>query len=479
MNRAVDAFAREMGALADAGGPHHRRDSIAWLMLGVFPMIMSTTIINVAVPDIKAYFHASHLQVQVLSSAFLAAVTTAMLLSGGLMGRLGVRATYRILCWGFALTGLIAALLPPSGLNWLALVRIVQGFLTGTSQSLAMLVIIQSFPTHLRGRAISLYGLGITFSPIVGPFVGGLLTSSIGWQSLFLFTIPLVAASWWQVRQRLPLGAPDDLPRRMRWLPALWLTLFISGLTGAFLFWFKHRDWALLAVGLMVAGMALFVRDQLRHRDEQVLNFELLKIPGVLAASLIGVTYGLGLFGTTYLLPVYLQDLGGWASWQAGTALLPSGLMLAVMLYVGGAMTDRFSMRWTLFIGLMAFLVSNAAFLWRLEPVDLWWFVGITLVGRVGLGLTIPSLNAGATQVAPEAYASTITVMMGFFRALGGAVGVGLVGVLLELGHDRGTSASLGLSQAYWVTFLAMTLTYLPALGAWHWMRPNPPKAAP
>lgn len=466
-----DLFAREIATLTTAGGFNHRRDTILWLMMGIFPMIMSTTVINVAIPDIKAYFNATHLEVQVLSSAFLASMTVALLLSGGVIGKLGVRRAFRALIGGFMLTSLIAALLPPGGLVWLALIRVVQGFLTGTAQAVAMLVIISNFPATLRGRAISLYGLGITMSPILGPFVGGVLTSWIGWQSIFVFSLPLCAWSWLQASNRMPEGAPVDLPRTVRWLPALWLCAFVTGLTGVFLVWFKQPLWGGCFALVAALGLLFFCMDQLKHRQQQVLNFSLLRLPGVFAASVISFAYGFGLFGTTYLLPVYLQDLGGWASWEAGVALLPGGVMLGLMLYVGGMMTDRYSMRWTLLIGLVTFIVSNAAFLAYFYPTHLGWFVAITILGRVGLGLTIPSLNAGVTQVAPEQYASTVTVMVNFFRSLGGSIGVGTVGLLLEFGARPDKNLSLAKIPSYQSAFLALTLSFLPALLAWFWMR--------
>lgn len=467
-----DAFEREIAALTVLGGVHHRRDTILWLMMGIFPMIMSTTVINVAIPDIKAYFNATHLEVQVLSSAFLASMTVALLLSGGVIGKLGVRRTFRALIGGFILTSLIGALLPPEGLVWLAVIRVAQGFLTGTAQAVAMLVIISNFPAVLRGRAISLYGLGITMSPILGPFVGGVLTSWTGWQSIFVFSLPLCAWSWLKALNRMPLGAPADLPCTVRWLPALWLSAFVAGIVGAFLLWLRQPLWSGCCALVAALGLMLFCMDQLRHRQQQILNFSLLRLPGVFAACVISFAYGFGLFGTTYLLPVYLQDLGDWASWEAGVALLPSGVVLGLMLYVGGVMTDRYSMRWTLLIGLVTFIISNTAFLGFFNPVHLNWFIAITILGRVGLGLTIPSLNAGATQVAPEQYASTATVMVNFFRSLGGSVGVGTVGLLLEFGARPDKASSLAKILSYQSAFFALTLSFLPALLAWFWMRP-------
>lgn len=471
MGKVNDPFQDEIGVLMRVGGTHGRRDMIIWLMMGIFPVIMSATIINVAIPSLKAYFHASHVEIQVLSSTFLAAMTVALLLSGGLIGKLGVRTTFRWLMVSFMVTSLVAAILPPSGLVVLVGLRVLQGFITGMAQALAMLVLISIFPPHQRGQAIALYGLGIAFSPTIGPFVGGMLTSLVGWQSIFVFSLPLCAVSFLRASPSMPLGAPGDLPRTVRIWPVAWLCCFVVGLSGMFLVGLKQPDVALIFVVLALTGLTLFVRDQVSNRTQQVLNFALLKLPGVAAAALIAFAYGCGLYGTTYLLPVYLQELGHWTSLQAGVVLLPGGLMLGLMLYVGGVMSDRFSMRWTLFLGLVGFVVSNAAFWWFLYPVDVLLFVLFTIIGRIGLGLTMPSLTVGATAVAPPHYTSTVTVMVNFARALGGAVGVGLVGLLLEFGTPMEQPNGMN-SESFRLAFLAMTLSFLPALVAWYWIRP-------
>jgi DHA2 family multidrug resistance protein len=467
----LDSYRSEIDELARQHGPAYRRNVVVGLMMGVFPIIMSGTIINVAIPSIQTFFAAGHLEAQVLASSFLAATTASLLLSGGLIGRLGVRTTFHWMIWGFLVSSLLAALLPSEGLALLALLRVIQGFVAGVAQSLALLVMVAIFPPEQRGRAISAYGLGIVLSPTVGPFVGGFLVSMFGWQSIFLFSLPFSAASLFLAARLLPKTAPADLPRRIRSLPAVYMACFIAGLTGAFLLWLNKPMLAQAFALLGIAGLGLFLRDQARA-SEQMLNFALLRRPGVLAAAMISFTYGAGMYGSTYLIPVFLQDLGGRSSWEAGTVLLPGGIVLGVALYLGGILTDRFQVRWILFAGLVAFVASSGAFLTVLASVSLPLVIAFTIVGRIGLGLTIPSLNAGATRMAPESFASTVTVMVNYFRQLGGTVGVGVVGLLLEFsGHAPHPGSRM---DPYWDAFFAMTISFLPALLAVYWMRPLP-----
>ncbi len=463
-----DSYRREIAELERSHGKHYRRSTVIWVMMGIFPIIMSGTAINVAIPSIRAFFGAGHLEVQALASSFLASGSAAMLLSGGIIGRLGIRKTYRWLTWGFLISSLLAAALPASGMTLLLVLRVIQGFMAGVAQALAMIVMMSIFPREQRGRAIAFYGLGITLSPTIGPFVGGILTTLMGWQGVFVFSLPFSVLSLFVASQLLPAGAPLDLPRWIRKVPALYLLGFVSGLSATFLLWVDHTVAAAFFGVIGLAGLGMFLFDQART-SEQMLDFSLLRRSGVMAACLISLTYGAGLYGSTYLIPVFLQNLGGHSAWEAGTVLLPGGIVLAFALYLGGILTDRFQIRWILFSGLLAFAISNGAFLTVLASTNLALVIAFTVMGRVGLGLTIPSLNTGATRIAPEASAPTVMVLVNYFRQLGGTIGVGVVGLLLEFSGPALVAADR--ISSYRSAFLAMTLIFVPALIAVYWMR--------
>ena len=463
-----DAFADELATLAANYGPGYRRQTILALMLGIFPIIMSATVINVVIPDIELFFQAGHLATQVLTSSFLASMAATMLLAGGLIGRLGVRRTFRWLNIGFIVASL-SVLISPGGFPALVLVRVIQGCIAGVAQTLAMIVIMAVFRPEQRGRAMSIYGLGIVLSPAIGPFLGGTLSSLFGWQSVFVFSLPFSLLSMLLGSARLPLAAPVDLPRQIRTIPIILLATFVVALTAAFLLWLQNPPAGWFFAALAGVGFGLFVLDQSRTRM-QMLNFGLLRYSGVLAACLVSFSYGAGLYGSTYLIPVYLRVVGGYGAWEAGLALLPGGVFLAFALYAGGHLADRLPAAQLLLAGLLAFTLSNAAFLLQLTPVSLPWVIAFTILGRIGLGLIIPTLNAGATRQAPDSYAATVSVLVNFSRQLGGTVGAGLVGLLLELGTRDNPADPTAFGHA----FAAMALCFVPAMLAARWMRSGP-----
>jgi predicted MFS family arabinose efflux permease len=393
-------------------------------------------------------------------------MTVGMLLSGGWIGSVGVRAAFRLILGVFMCASVAASLLPPGAFIFMAAARAVQGVAAGAAQALAMMTVMAVFPLRERGRAMAVYGYGIILSPIAGPFIGGILNSWLGWQSVFLFALPLCAMAWWQGARRLPRSAPPDLPRSVSVLASLLLCGFVVGLTGAFLMGARQPGVAAAYAAIGFVSLAWLVHDQSRTA-QQMLDFALLRRPAVLAANVLALCYGVGLYGSTYLLPVYLQELGGRASWQAGIAMLPGGIALMFTLHAGGWLADRFPVRPALVGALAVFMASNAVFLAAPVPVSITFFVIATTVGRGATGLLIPLLNAGATRIA-ESHTATLAVMVNYFRTLGGVMGVGLVGLLLQ----RGSVDSGGASASQYANgFMALVCSLLPAIVAVGWLR--------
>jgi MFS family permease len=146
----------------------------------------------------------------------------------------------------------------------------------------------------------------------------------------------------------------------------------------------------------------------------------------------VALAYGMGLFGSTYLLPVFVQEIAHYSAASAGGLMFIPGLALAVSIAVGGRLTDRFEPRWVMIAGLALFAISSALFVRTGDGTSFWTFVAWILLGRVGLGLLIPALNVGAVQSLTGyelAYASSA---VNFLRQLGGAAGVNLLAVFLE-----------------------------------------------
>jgi EmrB/QacA subfamily drug resistance transporter len=440
---------------------------VATVLVASVSSLLAATIVNVAFPALMHELKVGNDSVQWVATAFLAATTTTMLATAWGIERHGERRTFVVAMAFFAVGSLLGAL--AWSLEALVAARVLQGAAAGIVQPLSMVALFRVYPPEERGRAMSLFGFGIVLAPAVGPALGGALVDAFGWRSIFLMPLPfcLVAiglgarflARPMTLEARRPFDVVGTLlligalvvllnvpvaGHRVGWggAPTIALALGGAALALAFVLWERRTPYALLRVALF------------RHR-------------AFVGAALVAFAYGAGLFGTTYLLPVFVQDIAAFSARDAGLLLAPPGLVLALAITVGGRLTDRFPPRYTVIAGLVLFAASSLLLALGGRATGFWMLAAWIAIGRLGLGLIIPALNVGAVQAltGPElAYASA---GVNFIRQLGGAVGVNLLAVLLEW---RSLAYPADPARAFHECFVAVSLAFLLAVIPARWM---------
>lgn len=465
MSAETDARQQEVAAMFARHGPGYRWWAVLTVMLGTVSAIMEATVVNVALPEIIRVFGVGHDQVQLLSTGFLAATTTSMLLAMWAMQRFGLRNTFVGALVLLVMFSVLAAL--SDHFAMLALCRIGQGSIAGLIQPLSMLVIIDVFPPEERGRAMGAYGLGIVLSPAVGPVAGGLLVDHFGWRAVFLVTVPLCLAAIALAPRYVVAGRP--LPdRHKRPFDIVGLLLVVAALClllGGLAALIRQP---LVAAVVVVLGLAFSVGFVVWERStlHPLLDFRIFREPGFGAAVLVALAYGTGIYGSTYLAPVFAQIGLGFSGYEAGLMLLPGGAVLAIVLLQAGKLADRFPSNRVAMAGLACFAVS-AILMGLSSPVTGFWLLALWVaVGRVGLGLIIPGLNAGALRLLPYGSEAAGSASINFFRQLGGALGVTLIALFLE-GRERQLNAVHGLQPMQEGFFLIAFVYCLALVPAW------------
>jgi len=168
-------------------------DSYRWMvtipaMIGTIATILSSTIANVALPEIMGAYGMGQDHAQLVATAFLASVTGTMLLNGWLVDRFGFRLTYSAAMLIFIFGSLLSGFAPEEGT--LILGRVLQGAAAGMVQPLGMQIILMVYPPEKRGSAMGLYAVGVVLAPALGPAFGGLMVDGFGWRSVFFLAIP-------------------------------------------------------------------------------------------------------------------------------------------------------------------------------------------------------------------------------------------------------------------------------------------------
>lgn len=418
-------------------------ERLRWLLLmavmvGTIASIMSSTVVNVAIPALARQFHLGQSVAQWVSSGFMVASTVAMLTTPWLLARFGYRATYVGCMWLLMGGGILGGVAQNFPLVLVA--RVAEGLAAGVLQPIPAIIIMRAFQPHEQGRAISLFTVGVILAPAVGPSIGGLLVDWFGWRSIFFMVVPFCLASMWLARLYVPTTGPGGVTasasERLDWaglaLGTVGTFSLLDGLVSL------RAGPPGLAAGLLALALACFVafvwwqRRRLRLGQAPLMDLRLFAWRPFAMGSLVALIYGTALFGSTYLLPVYMQMALGLSASSVGTVLLPSGLVLAAAIALVGRWADTTPASWLVNMGLALLALSFALMVTIGLHSGLWMLITFSIVGRIGLGFILPSLNLGAMRGLDKALLTQGPSAINFIRMLGGAAGVSLCGIVLE-----------------------------------------------
>ena len=420
-------------------GERYRWLLLVSVMVGTMASIMSSTIVNVAIPDMSQHFTLGQDRAQWVTSGFMVAMTVSMLTTPWLLARYGYRRTYAA-CMLLLMAGGVAG----GFANSFGLVlgaRVAEGLAAGVVQPIPAIIIMRAFAPHEQGRASGLFGMGVVLAPALGPSVGGILVDLFGWRSIFFMVVPLCLASLWLAYKYVPVTAPGGVAANrngagLDWrglvLGAIGTLCLLNGMVNL------HGGNGLEAAMLLASAavlMGVFVWWQ--HRlaasgGTPLMNLALFACRPFAMGSVVAFIYGTALFGSTYLLPVYMQLGLNLSASYVGTILLPAGLVLAVTIALVGRLADK-QPTWRLVSIGLALLATSFALMSTITLTSaLWLLVVWATLGRIGLGFILPSLNLGSLRPLHESLLSQGSSTINFLRMLGGAIGVSLCGIVLE-----------------------------------------------
>lgn len=469
-------------------GPRYRWLLLLSVMIGTMASIMSSTIVNVAIPDMSQHFALGQERAQWVSSGFMVAMTVSMLTTPWLLARYGYRRTY-VGCMLLLMAGGVAGGLA-NNFGLVLGARVAEGLAAGVVQPIPAIIIMRAFGPHEQGRATGMFGMGVVLAPALGPSLGGVLVDLFGWRSIFFMVIPLCLLSLWMAYRYVPVTAPGGMAANPKgamidWrgllLGAVGTLCLLNGLVEL------HGGSALQAGALLgAAALALlaFIGWQRRLAtggQAPLMNLALFGYRPFAMGSIVAFIYGTALFGSTYLLPLYLQLGLGLSASHVGAILLPAGLVLAVTIAGVGRLADQ-QPTWLLVSTGLALLAASFALMWTVTLTSaLWLLVLWAIIGRIGLGFILPSLNLGALRPLHQLLLPQGASAINFLRMLGGAIGVSLCGIVLEwrLAVHGDSFANAGSSPArlaaFNETFLMLAaLCALAMVAAWQLRAPAP-----
>jgi EmrB/QacA subfamily drug resistance transporter len=441
---------------------------VATVCVGATMAALDASIVNVAMPTLRAVFQRPVAEVEWVALAYLLVLASLLTIFGRLGDLLG---RSRIYLAGFAVFGLASAAcgLAPS-LGVLIAARAVQAIGASMMQSNSIALITAATPPQQRGRAIGIQGAAQATGLAIGPVAGGWLLSHAGWQWLFYVNVPIALLG-------IALGLrflPVQQHRRQGRLcfDYLGAALFATAAFAGLLALSQGSEWGWQSTATMTAGAAALVALAgflwyERRAAEPLVDLRLFTHPTIALGNLTGLLSYLLLYGTLFLVPFLLQDQRGLEPQVVGLLLAPVPLGLSLAAPLGGWLSDRLGPRvlTTAGMALGALAVTALAFQ-EGRPLGLL-ALALALLG-VGMGLFTPPNNSSVMGAAPSSSLSVVGGLLNLTRSLGMSLGVALAGTLLvaRLAAYAGASdPAQAHAAAYRDSFLALaTLAALAAL---------------
>jgi DHA2 family multidrug resistance protein len=404
------------------------------VMFATFMEVLDTTVVNVSLPHIAGSLSASIDESTWVLTSYLVANAIVLPLTGWLANYFGRKRLLMIAVSGFTAASFLCGLAP--NLPVLVIFRIIQGMTGGALQPLSQAVLLEAFPPQDRGKAMGFWGLGIVVAPILGPVVGGWLTDSYSWRWVFYINIPVGIISL--AMTRAFIFDPPYIQRRSEERIDYWGIGMLAVGIGALQLvldkgqeedWFASHWMLGFAVLAAIALLAFIVREL--RAEHPVVDIRVFKVRTYATGVFLMTVMGFVLYGSLVLLPIMLQTLLGYPSFQAGIAMAPRGIGSFIAMPVVGMLIARVGARKLLALG----LVGGAGTLFWLGQLnlsagywDVFWpqfFQGISL----GL-LFVPLTTITMGPIAKENMGNA-TSLFNLMRNMGGSMGIAAATTLL------------------------------------------------
>jgi EmrB/QacA subfamily drug resistance transporter len=412
---------------------------------------MDVTIVNVALPSIQEDLHAPLAGLQWILDAYTLVVASFLMLGGSTSDRFGRKKVFQV---GLGLFTLGSLLCSRAGtIEQLIGYRALQGFGASMLNPVALSIIANAFPRpKARARAVGIWGAVAGVSLGIGPLIGGALTQTIGWRSIFWINVPIgIAAVLLAAR-----FVPESKVLRAGHYDPVGQTLVLAGLAtvtcgvieGPRVGWGSAFILGLF-VTAAVAWLA-FILYEPRRRDP-LMDLRFFHSVPFSSAMLLGLSTFSCLAGFLFLNSLYLQQVRGFSAFHTGLFTLPLAVMLIVCAQWSGRLVARYGTRPSLLASGAAF-VASALMLTRLDqqtPIG-WLLTAYALFG-VGLGMGNPAITDSAVGGMPLSQAGVAAAIASTSRQVGAALGVAVSGTMVAASRASGMELTTATHVIWWV----------------------------
>ncbi|WP_134498353.1 DHA2 family efflux MFS transporter permease subunit [Microvirga pakistanensis] len=404
------------------------------MVFGMFMAILDIQIVSASLAEIQAGLSASSDEISWVQTSYLIAEVIMIPLSGTLSRVLSTRWMFVISAGGFTFMSFLCA--TATNIDQMIVYRALQGFIGGGMIPTVFASAFTVFPPEKRPVISPIIGLVATLAPTIGPTLGGYLTDLFSWHWLFLVNIVpgiLVTVSTYLL---VDFDEPDfELFKSFDWAGLGFMAAFLGSLEfvleeGPTNDWFQDEAVLILTIVCAVGAVGFFYRAF--TAKQPIVDLRAFADRNFLAGSAFSFVMGIGLYGLTYLYPVYLGRIRGYSSLQIGETMFVTGAVMFLMAPVAGILSRKMDPRAMMGIGFAAFAFGTWMMSGLTKDWDFWELFLPQVFRGVGLMICMVPINNIALGTLPPDRIKNASGLYNLTRNLGGAVGLALINTILN-----------------------------------------------
>ena len=408
---------------------------LAATSLATFMGVLDSTIVNVALNTLTVAFGVSTDTAEWVLTAYMLAFGVMLPASGWLADHLGYKFSFIGGVFFFTFGSFLCSM--SWNIGSLIFFRVVQAMGAGLIMPVGMALIMREFPPAKRGVALGFWSISSAASASLGPTIGGYLIDNYSWHTIFDVNVPIGALAI--IAAVIILREfKSEKARSFDVMGLVSMTLFLCGLSLGLAdgnaAW-NTDGWTstfiLSCFGVSVVGLIIFLITEFTV-EHPLIDLTLFKDRDFSLGNIVLFIFGVGMFGSTFLLPLYLQSSLGYTPLQAGMVFLPMGILTAVSAPLSGAISDRFGARVPLTVGLalMAISLYMNSFLSMFSEIDQI-MIPICIRG-FAMGFIFAPLSAVTISQISQQKMAQASGLTNILRQIGGSFGIAVFGTLLS-----------------------------------------------
>ena len=409
-----------------------------FMVFGMFMAILDIQIVSASLSQIQAGLSASQDEVTWVQTSYLVAEVIMIPLSGFLSRALSTRVIFAISAGGFTLMSLMCS--TASTIDEMIVWRALQGFIGGGMIPTVFASAFTIFPRSRQPLVAPIIGLVATLAPTIGPTVGGYLTDLFSWHWLFLVNSPpgiMVTIAAWTL---IDFDKPDyTLLPKFDWTGLISMAVFLGAMEyaleeGPSKDWLESEPVTFAILFSLLAGVVFFWRAF--RAPQPIVDLSCFLDRNFATGSLFSFVMGIGLYGLTYIYPVYLAAVRGYSSLMIGETMFVTGVCMFVMAPISGRLMGKVDPRAMIAVGFVGFAVGT----WMASSItadwDFWELLVPQMFRGFSLMLCMVPINNLALGTMPPNKIKNASGLFNLTRNFGGAVGLALINTVLDKRMD-------------------------------------------